>query len=40
MTDTDFEARLARSLQARAEDAVEPFDASVIADAAMQRRLC
>lgn len=35
MTDTDFEARLARSLQARAEDAVTPFDASVIADAAI-----
>ena len=35
MTDTDFEGRLARSLQARAEDAVEPFDASAIADAAI-----
>jgi dipeptidyl aminopeptidase/acylaminoacyl peptidase len=35
MTDTDFEARLARSLQARAEDAVEPFDASMIAETAM-----
>ncbi|HET6745397.1 MAG TPA: hypothetical protein VFH90_06040 [Candidatus Limnocylindria bacterium] len=32
MTDTDFEARLIRYLQARAEDAVEPFDASTIAD--------
>ena len=35
MTDTDFEARLARSLQMRAEDAVEPFDASMIADTAI-----
>ena len=35
MTDTDFEARLTRSLQARAENAVEPFDASVIAETAM-----
>lgn len=35
MTDTDFETRLARSLQARAEDAVEPFDASMIADTAI-----
>lgn len=35
MTDTDFEARLVRYLQARAEDAVEPFDASMIADTAI-----
>jgi hypothetical protein len=35
MTDTDFEARLIRYLQARAEDAVEPIDASMIADTAI-----
>ena len=35
MTDTDFEARVARSLQARAEGAVEPFDASQIAETAI-----
>lgn len=35
MTDTDFEGRLVRYLQARAEDAVEPFDASMIADTAI-----
>ena len=35
MTDTNFEIRLARSLQARADDAVEPFDASAIAEAAI-----
>lgn len=35
MTDTDFEIRLARVLQARAENVIEPFDASAIADTAM-----
>jgi Tol biopolymer transport system component len=35
MTDIDFEARLVRYLQARAEHAVEPFDASLIADTAI-----
>ena len=35
MTDTDFEIRLARVLQARAEDAVQPFDAATITDTAI-----